>query len=199
MLSPDPTIFFWIKICYTLFVLILIPIYWKHWGPANFLWFSDIALILSVPALWLESRLLASMMAVGVLLPEIYWNLELIVRLLSDVKLAGLTDYMWDKEKPLYLRLLSLFHVALPAILILMLASWGYDGRAIYFQTLFAWLILFICYKITKPAANINWVFGFGNSPQDKISPGIFLLLIMFTYLVLVFLPTHFLLKWIFA
>lgn len=62
--SSGEEIDLWVKISYTAFVLVLIPIYWKHWGPANFLWFSDIALILGVPALWLESSLLASMMAV---------------------------------------------------------------------------------------------------------------------------------------
>ena len=195
---PDQQISLWVKLCYTLFVLILIPTYWKYWGPANFLWFSDVALFLSVSALWLESRLLASTVAVGVLLPELYWNLELVVRLLSGKKLAGLTDYMFNKEHPLFLRLLSLFHVALPAVIILMLLRWGYDPKALYFQTALAWIILILCYKLTPPSANINWVFGLGNSPQDKIHPKYFLLLMMAAYPLLVFLPTHFLLKWFF-
>lgn len=197
ILLLNSSLIFWVKILYTLFVLMLIPIYWKQWGPKNFLWFSDIALFVSVLALWLESSLLASMMAVGVLLPELYWNLELLVRLVSGKKIAGLTDYMWNTEHPLYLRLLSLFHVALPATLILMLVWWGYDSRALYYQTAFAWLILVVCYNFTKPDKNINWVFGFGNSPQDKMNPKAFLLVVMLAYLVLVFLPTHFLLKWI--
>src|SRR5690606_35092583 len=60
-----------IKVVYTLFVLLLVPVYWVQHGPANFLWFSDIALLLALAALWLENRFLASMMAVGVLIPEI--------------------------------------------------------------------------------------------------------------------------------
>src|SRR5262249_40872039 len=47
----------------------------------NFLWFSDIALLVTMPALWLESPLLASMMAVAVTLPELAWNLDFFVRL----------------------------------------------------------------------------------------------------------------------
>jgi hypothetical protein len=35
------------------------------------LWFSDVALLVTVPALWIESRLLASMMALAVILPEL--------------------------------------------------------------------------------------------------------------------------------
>ena len=195
---PDHQISLWIKVVYTVFVLVLIPVYWKHWGPANFLWFSDIALFVSGVALWTESKLLASMMAVGVLLPELYWNFELLVRLLTGYKLAGLTDYMWDKEKPLHLRLLSLFHVLLPAALILMLINFGYDTAAIYYQTLLAWIILFLTYKLTSPAANINWVFGLGNTPQHKISPRYFLLLMTMGYAIVIFLPTHLILDLIF-
>lgn len=196
---PEQQINIWIKVVYTLFVLTLIPVYWKHWGPANFLWFSDIALFLSVAALWVESKLLASMMAVGVLLPELYWNLELIVRLGTGAKLAGLTDYMWNKKHPLFLRLLSLFHVFLPAVLILMLVKLGYDPSAIYYQTVFAWIVLFLCYKLTPPSANINWTFGLGNSPQHRIPSNYFVLLIMAAYPLLIFLPTHLILQAIFS
>ena len=41
-----------------------------HYGPKNFLWFSDIALLTTGGALWLESPLLASMMSWRCLLPE---------------------------------------------------------------------------------------------------------------------------------
>lgn len=131
-------------------------------------------------------------------MPELYWNFELLFRLFTGKKLAGLTNYMWNTEYPLYLRLLSLFHVILPALLIYMLYKFGYHPDALYFQIPFAWLILFFCYKLTPPSANINWAFGLGNSPQHKISARLFLLLIMLAYPLLLFLPTHFLLKAIF-
>ena len=51
-----------LKIGYTLFLCVLVPVYWVKWGPKNFLWFSDIALLTTGVALWLESSLLASMM-----------------------------------------------------------------------------------------------------------------------------------------
>lgn len=188
----------WLKLPYSFFVLFLIPVYLKHWGIKNFLWFSDVALILSVPALWLESSLLASMLAVGVLLPEIYWNIELFLRLITRKPLAGLTDYMFDDSRPLYLRLLSLFHVVLPGILILMLLKLGYDSRAIYYQTGLACIILLITYKVTDPSKNINWVFGFGKSPQGKLDSRLFLVLVILTYIFLLFVPSHFLLDWIF-
>jgi hypothetical protein len=43
-----------LKVVYTIFVCAL-PIFWREYGSANFLWFSDIALLALVPALWLEN------------------------------------------------------------------------------------------------------------------------------------------------
>jgi hypothetical protein len=41
-------------------VSVVVPTYWRQYGPGNFLWFSDVALLASVPALWFESPLIAS-------------------------------------------------------------------------------------------------------------------------------------------
>jgi hypothetical protein len=115
----------WIKVAYTLFICILVPVYLRHYGPANFLWFSDLALLTTTAALWLESRFLASMMALAVLLPELAWNLDFFGRLVRRRSLLGLADYMFDPEKPVVLRGLSLFHVVLPIVLIALVARWG--------------------------------------------------------------------------
>ena len=53
-----------VKVPYALFVAVLVPVYWRRYGPANFLWFSDLALLVGLAAAWLESRLLAGMQAV---------------------------------------------------------------------------------------------------------------------------------------
>ena len=45
----EPQIPLWVKLGYTLFVAVLVPIYLRHYGPANFLWFSDVALLATVP------------------------------------------------------------------------------------------------------------------------------------------------------
>jgi hypothetical protein len=185
------------KLAYTAFALFIIPIYYKQWGPGNFLWFSDIALFGSVIALWVESSLLASMMAVGVLLPEIAWNIDYFGRLISGRKLFGLSDYMFNKEKSIFLRSLSLFHVPIPIVLVWMVLVYGYDEKAIYYQTLLAWIVLLASYFLTKPEENVNWVYGPGEKPQQKIHPVIYLLLIMLFFPLFIYLPTHLLLKWI--
>src|SRR4051812_39764486 len=110
----------WLKIAYTLFLCVLVPAYWRKAdaGPLNFLWFSDIALLATGAGLWLESRLIFSTMTVGVLLPELLWNLGFFVRLLTRKSVTQLTEYMFDARRPLFMRGLSLFHVFLPPVLL---------------------------------------------------------------------------------
>jgi hypothetical protein len=61
------------KVIATVFLVVLVPVYWRTYGITNFLWFCDAALILTVAGMWLESSLLISMCAVGILLPQCLW------------------------------------------------------------------------------------------------------------------------------
>jgi hypothetical protein len=182
----------WLKLGYTLFVCVLVPIYWRQYGPANFLWFSDIALLVVVPAAWLESSLLASMMALAVVLPEMAWNIDYFYRLLTGRSLIGLTDYMFDATIPLLIRGLSLFHVALPLLLIWMLHRLGYDRRAWLFQTLVAIVVLPLSYVFGSPDENINWVYGFGGKPQTALPGPLFVTVLLLIFALGVYLPMHF-------
>lgn len=188
-----------LKLIYTAFVLFIIPVYWKNWGPGNFLWFSDIALFLTAIALWLDNSLLASMMALSILLPETGWNIDFFGRLISGKRLLGLSDYMFDKERSLFLRGLSLFHVFLPVLLLIMLMNYGYQETALYFQTAFAWIILLLTYFFTDPEKNINWVFGPGYKPQKRIPSWLYLSLLMLFFPLCIYLPTHLFLIWFFG
>lgn len=188
----------WIKLAYTLFVAVTVAVYAVKWGPGNFLWFSDIALIGTVPALWLESGLLAGMMTIAILLPEILWNLSFFVQLATRRRVSGLTDYMFDRSKPLYLRAVSLFHVFLPVLLVWMISRLGYERRALVAQTILAWVVLPLSYWLTKPEENVNWVRGFNNGLQKRVRPTVYLGLLMIGFPVLLYLPTHFLLVTLF-
>jgi len=191
----------WLKLTYTAYVAVLLPAYARKAdaGPLNFLWFSDLALFSTGAALWLESPLLASMTAVGVLAPELFWNLSFFARLLTGKHLSSLTDYMFDGRRSRFMRGLSLFHVVLPVILIWLLASFGYDARAWVGMTVVAWVVLPLTYVLTKPEHNINWVFGFGTPPRRPLPPKQWLLALMIGFPLLIYLPTHFLLRAIFS
>ncbi|ATX81557.1 hypothetical protein Ga0123462_0687 [Mariprofundus ferrinatatus] len=183
----------WLKVAYSLFVAVTLVIYWFKYGPSNYLWFSDIALVLAVPALWLESSLLASMMLLAVLLPEILWNVGFFSGVLTGRPIGGLANYMFDQRLPRYLRALSLFHIFLPLLLLWMVFALGYDGRALLWQTLLAWIVLPASYLASNPKENVNWVYGLGDRPQQRLPPLLYLALLMAGFPLLIYLPTHWL------
>ncbi|MGI8891878.1 MAG: membrane-associated protein [Bacteroidia bacterium] len=188
----------WIKISYTLFVFILVPVYWKNWGPANFLWFSDVALFGTLLALWMESSLIASMMGVAVLFPEVAWNISYFTRLLTGKNIFSLTDYMFDSSRSLFLRALSLFHVIIPVLIIWLIAELGFDNRSLFYQIILGWAVLLASYFLSDPKENVNWVFGPGSSPQNKIHPLLYLLLVMIAFPLVLYLPTYLFLRFLF-
>src|SRR5438270_10963846 len=97
----------WVKIVYSCFMAVLIPVYWHYYGPTNFLYFCDIALFLTLAGLWLDSPLLISMCAVGILAPQALWVLDFVFNIFG-VPLLGRTPTLFTPETPLLLRGLSL-------------------------------------------------------------------------------------------
>jgi hypothetical protein len=190
----------WLKLAYTAFTVVTVAVYVRKYPLWNFLWFSDIALIATVPALWLESNLLASMMLVGVLLPELLWNGAFFIRLLTGVRLFGLTDYMFDPTKPRYLRAISLFHVFLPLLLLWMAARLGYHPDALLWQTVLGWIVLPLSYFLGDPKVeNLNWVYGWTSRQQTRMRPVAYLGLMMIAFPLAIFLPTHLILQMVFS
>jgi hypothetical protein len=180
-----------LKVVYTIFVCALVPIYWRQYGPANFLWFSDIALLALVPALWLEDALLVSMMAISVVFFEALWNIDFFFRLATGKSLIGLSTYMFDPTIPLFIRGLSGFHVLLPLLLLWMLHRLGYDQRAFLWQTIVALVVLPLSYLVSHAQENVNWVYGFGQNPQRLMPAPLFVVLLMLLFPLVVYLPTH--------
>lgn len=185
-----PMIPLWLKLAYTAFVIVTVIVYARKYPPENFFWFSDVALLLTVPALWLESSLLASMMALAILLPDVLWNASYFGRLITGRRLSGLTDYMFDTANPYYLRALSLFHIFLPVLLVWMIAKLGYADSALFGQTLLAWVVLLLTYRFADPKLNVNWVRSFGGF-RPRTHPLAYLAFLMIGFPVVVYLPMH--------
>src|SRR6266576_3485627 len=93
----------WSKLLYSAFVAVLVPYYWATYGPTNFLYFCDMALLIALVAIWTESPLLASMPAVGILLPQALWCIDFLC-VLVGLRVIGLTDYMFNPELSLVAR-----------------------------------------------------------------------------------------------
>lgn len=83
----------WLTAPYTGFVVVLVPVYWRNYSPANFLWFSDIALFAVLISLWTGRRPPYSMMAVGVLPLELAW----VADFLTGGKLFGMAAYVLSR------------------------------------------------------------------------------------------------------
>jgi hypothetical protein len=189
-----------VKLCYTGFIVMLVPTYWWQHGPANFLWGSNVALLVILFGLWLESSLLVSMMALSVLIPEVGWAIDFTVRLIVGPDIVSFrgTSYMFDPGIPLFVRSLSLYHLVLPLLLLWVIHRLGYHRKALLGQTLFLWIVLPLSYLVSKPAANINWVFGFIDPPQQWLPGAGYVLFLMALFPLVLFLPTHLLLRRVF-
>ncbi len=184
---------------------VLVPVYLYRYGPTNFLYFCDIALVLTLAGLWLDEPLLVSMSAVGILIPQLVWVFDYFANL-AGLRTLGMTDYMFEKERSLFLRGLSLFHGWLPFLLLYLVWRMGYDPRALMAWTLLSTLVLPICYFLMPPSqpdpgmtpVNINMVWGFSDrARQTLVSPHVWFLALLIGLPVLVYWPTHLILRWL--
>jgi hypothetical protein len=200
----------WIKLLYSVFVVFLVPFYWITYGPWNFLYFCDVALLVTAAAIWIESPLLISMQAVAIVAPQTLWVVDLLCRVVAGVELTDVTRYMLDANIPLYLRGLSLFHGWLPFFLLWLLSRLGYDRRALVFQSAAAIMILLVSYLFAPApppppgdpnrAVNINYVYGLTDKHrQTLMPPAQWLLCLMAINILAFYIPTHFILRRMFA
>lgn len=181
----------WLRLAATLFVAVFIVVHWQHDNLINFLWLSDLGMFGAVAALWLRSRLLASMMLLATALPDgVGWCLDFILGLLSGWHPLNATTYMFDARVPVIVRGLSLFHFLVPALLVWMVHRLGYDRRALGAMTAFTVVLFCVSRAATDPARNINWVFGPGQ-PQSMVPGWVYLVAMMTAFPVMCYLPAH--------
>lgn len=185
----------WLKVGWTVWVLVWAPLYWQHYGFQNLLYFCDLGNIFVAVALWTESSLIFSWQATGLLLFQILFTIDLAGAVLSGKHLVGGTEFMLDAHLPLLVRMLSLFHVVMPPLLLWAIWRLGYDRRGWKMQTLTTWIVVPINY-FWRTQADVNWARGpFGR--EQHVVPG---LVYLAAYLVLVpllvYWPTHRLLMW---
>lgn len=197
------------KVAGTAFLAVLVPIYWHTYGPTNFLWFCDAALVLTVAGMWLESSLLISTCSVGILIPQSLWLADFGCNFMG-LNILGLTGYMFDRHLALFTRGLSLFHGWLPLLLVWLLRRLGYDKRALPAWTILAAGLMLVCYFFTPPAGarlanpnipvNLNYVYGFNDlQPQTWVNQNLYVILWFIVLWLVAFLPSHLALRKIFG
>lgn len=188
----------WITIPFTLYACVVVPVYWRDYGPANFLWFCDMGLLVTLAGLWLNSPLLISLEAVAMTLPQTVWIADFV----SGGRLIGISHYMFEPGIPLFTRLLSTFHIWLPILLVYLVWRVGYDRRAVWIQSAIAVAVLIASYLFTDPrhpptgypavAVNVNRVYGVHATDVQAWMPSLaFLGLHILFWPLCVYLPTH--------
>jgi len=187
-MSRIPT---WLKVAYALWMVVWVPVYWIHNGPANFLWMCDVANFAIGLAFWFESPLLISSQAAGVLLVQILWAVDYFGALLLGSHPIGGTEYMFEAASPLWLRGMSLFHLAVPPLLLWAVRRLGYDRRGWLLQTAIIWCVLPLSFFVADPERNLNWVWAPFGAEQTLLPAGGYFALLFAAYPLVIFWPSH--------
>lgn len=180
----------WLRWLALVWLFVWFPVYWHAWGAANFLHLCDVAVILTCLGLWTNNALVVSSQVVSSVVIDILWALDVAAWLVFHRHFIGGTEYLFDTACPLWIRLLSLFHVIMPAILIWSLGRLGYDRRGFRLQAAIA-LPVIIASRFVTPEKNLNFALA---DPffHRQLGPAPVHLAITYLALVLaVYLPTH--------
>jgi hypothetical protein len=185
----------WLKIAWTLWVAAWVPVYWKQYGVQNFLYFCDLGNLFVLAAFWLESRLIFSWQATGLLLFQTLYIVDLFGAVATGHHFIGGSEYMFDPHLMLRLRLLSLFHIVMPPLLLWAIWRLGYDKRGWKFQTLLTWIVVPINY-FWRPRYDVNFARGLFLREQHSIPGGLYLMMYLVVVPLAVYWPTHLGLQW---
>ena len=196
-----------VKLVYSAFVVCHLWINLRFYGPMNYLWFCDTAVLTTAVGLWMESSLLLSMTAVAFLGPAIIWNMDVATQLISSHSWWGVSAYLGDPQLPLPLRCASVFHFWLPFLLFYALYLVRYDRQALWVQTVVAIIVVILSRVIGGPppahslhdVVNINCAYGTSDqAPQTKWPTWFYLTKLILKCWITMYLPLHLGLGWVF-
>jgi hypothetical protein len=186
----------WLKIGWTVWLIVWAPLYWRQYGAQNFLFFCDIGNVLIGLGLWLESPLIFSWTACGLLVFQTLYFIDLTGALLSGRHIMGGTEYMFDPHLSLAVRLLSLFHVVTPPLLLWAIWRLGYDARGWKLSSLMTWVVVPINY-FWRPEQDVNWARGLFFHEQRTVPGPLYLIAYLIVVPIVIYWPTHLVLSWL--
>lgn len=141
-------------------LVVYLPSYALAYGWANFLFLCNLGVMITAVALWAGSVRWLSAQALAALPIGLVWAVDFGGGLLLGEPPLALTSYMWDPQYPLFTRALSLYHVAWPLLLGLILRRHGYDRRGWALQSGVALVVLPLSRWLTPPAENVNFAYS---------------------------------------
>jgi hypothetical protein len=140
-------------------LVVYLPAYTMAYGVANFLFLCNVGVLLTALALVAGNQLRLSSQAVAAPVIGLAWAIDAGWRVTTGQFLYGGTSYMWDPQYPLFTRLLSLYHVVWPLVVLFCVARRGYDRRGWALQVLIAAAAIGVARLATAPDENVNFAF----------------------------------------
>jgi hypothetical protein len=182
-----------LKIVWTAWVLLWAPVYFRQYGAQNFLYFCDIGNLLIAVGLWAESRLILSWQAVALLVFQSLYAIDLIGAFVFRHHFIGGTEYMFDPAIPVLVRLLGLYHLAVPPLLLWLVRRLGCDQVAWKWATVEMLIVVPINF-FWRAQHNVNWARGLGHE-QHLMPSWLYLIGYLVVAPLLVYWPTQLLLQ----
>jgi hypothetical protein len=177
----------WVAVAW---LAVWLPAYATTWGWWNFAMLCNVTVILTCVGLWRGDALLLSSQAVAAVVVESLWTLDVLWRLVFGIHLIGGTEYMWDPQYPLWVRLLSTYHALWPVLVVWAARRVGYDARGFWLQSGLAAAVMAFS-RLGDPVRNPNMAF---RDPIFQQTWGPAPVHVAFMLVVLIFViywPTH--------
>lgn len=166
------------------------PVYAVYWGWRNFLALCDVGVALACLGIWRASPLLLSSQALPSILFGLLWSTDLGGRLVAGKHVFGGTEYMLDRTIPVPVRALSLFHLALPLVILRLLTRTGYDRRAFWLQSGVTLGVL-AASRLVGADKNLNYAFEEPLLHRRFTPPALHVGLVWLFISGVIYLPTH--------
>lgn len=150
-----------------LWLALFLPVYLTTYGAWHLLFLCNTGILLTAIGILVDSRLLVSSQLLAAPALSGGWLLDVIWHLTTGRPLHGGSAYMWDDTLPLAARVLSLYHLFWPMIVVAWVARRGYDRRAFPLQCAIAAAVFAVALWVAPAAENLNYVF---HDPHRDVS-----------------------------
>lgn len=183
----------WILAVFAAFFLTWLSSYFLQYPLTNFLWTCNIALTMTAVSVFVTRDSLGLSMALClVVVPDVLWILDVLVRAITGTHLTGGTEYVFDASIPWLVRCVSFEHALLVPFLVYMLRRRGYDSRALIAVGILLPTVYYVTYYVSDPLLHTNWVWGLFASRQQWLPALIYPAIAATTFLLVFATPVHF-------
>lgn len=194
---PPPRVPWPARVLFTLWMAAWVPIIVTTQGPQNFWWLCNLAQFIVLLMVWQPNAFLLSSQAGTVVLIGLVWTLDFIAAWIVGGSPTGITAYMFDEELPLVLRASSTYHLWLPVFVLWLLTRVGYDRRGVWLQCGIGSVAIFGGWWFGEAERNLNYVQAPFGIEQVWLPEPAYLIALCLATALLVYLPGHFLVRWV--